>query len=418
MNTPRLRFKDLGEINYPEWEWKKIEDCCLLIKDGTHGTHKDVIAGIPLLSAKDIYENSVHIPFDARKISEHDYKKIYSKYELKKEDVLITIVGTLGRTAIIDSNTPRIAFQRSVAVMRPSTQLITAKYLNYVCNSHNFQNEIEIRKKKGAQPGIYLGELSSISIPVPSLPEQQKIADFLSTYDEKIRLQRERVETLERRKKGLLQKIFSQEIRFNADDGIEFPAWTLKALGDIFSFKNGLNASRDSFENGNIPCIGVYDICRCAPITENAIRGYVSVDSNIKESFRVNFGDVLFQRSSETLQDVGHACVYIGKESVVYNGFVIKGTPKKQRQYIPEFIHWMLQSDFVRRQAIAFGAGAQHYNIGQESISSIIGYFPCVAEQKKIAKLFTAVDDQMNIEKERLSTMETIKKGLLQGLFC
>ena len=154
MNTPRLRFKDLGEINYPEWEWKKIEDCCLLIKDGTHGTHKDVIAGIPLLSAKDIYENSVHIPFDARKISEHDYKKIYSKYELKKEDVLITIVGTLGRTAIIDSNTPRIAFQRSVAVMRPSTQLITAKYLNYVCNSHHFQNEIEIRRKKGGQPGI------------------------------------------------------------------------------------------------------------------------------------------------------------------------------------------------------------------------------------------------------------------------
>lgn len=206
--SQKIRFKADDGSEFSEWERKTVESCCLLIKDGTHGTHKDVINGIPLLSAKDIFENSVHIPSDSRKISELDYKKIYAKYELKEGDVLITIVGTLGRTAIIDSNTPRIAFQRSVAVMRPSTQLTTAKYLNYVCNSHEFQNEIEIRKKKGAQPGIYLGELSSILIPVPSLPEQQKIADFFSAIDEQINVERERLTTMETIKKGLLQGLF------------------------------------------------------------------------------------------------------------------------------------------------------------------------------------------------------------------
>ena len=206
--SQEIRFKADDGSEFSEWERKTVESCCLLIKDGTHGTHKDVINGIPLLSAKDIFENSVHIPSDSRKISELDYKKIYAKYELKEGDVLITIVGTLGRTAIIDSNTPRIAFQRSVAVMRPSTQLTTAKYLNYVCNSHEFQNEIEIRKKKGAQPGIYLGELSSILIPVPSLPEQQKIADFFSAIDEQINVERERLTTMEIIKKGLLQGLF------------------------------------------------------------------------------------------------------------------------------------------------------------------------------------------------------------------
>ena len=391
MNTPRLRFKDLGEINYPEWEWKKIEDCCLLIKDGTHGTHKDVIAGIPLLSAKDIYENSVHIPFDARKISEHDYKKIYSKYELKKEDVLITIVGTLGRTAIIDSNTPRIAFQRSVAVMRPSTQLITAKYLNYVCNSHNFQNEIEIRKKKGAQPGIYLGELSSISIPVPSLPEQQKIADFLSTYDEKIRLQRERVETLERRKKGLLQKVFSQEIRFKAEDGNEFPEWGKKKIEEICShFKSGKYISAS-----DILPMGIYPV-----YGGNGIRGYAN-------HFNHNGDYIVIGRQGALCGNVRRIS---GLNYCTEHAIAVQANSDN----CTFFLEYLF---IVMRLGQYSDQGAQP-GLAVNKLVKLETEVPCLKEQEKIATFFTAIDDQINIERERLSTMETIKKGLLQGLFC
>ena len=412
MNTLRFRFKDLGEINYPEWEWKKIEDCCLLIKDGTHGTHKDVIAGIPLLSAKDIYENSVHIPFDARKISEHDYKKIYAKYELEKEDVLITIVGTLGRTAIIDSNTPRIAFQRSVAVMRPSTQLITAKYLNYVCNSHNFQNEIEIRKKKGAQPGIYLGELSSIPIPVPSLPEQQKIADFLSSYDEKIRLQRERVESLERRKKGLLQKVFRQEIRFKDDDGKEFTEWMTRTYSDVMDgFEYGLPYPSVKFDGINkyLRITDIDDITR-----RYQIEGCVSPGGIIRDNYKLVEGDILFARTGAT---VGKTYIYSKNDgNVYYAGYLIKGHVKKD--YVPYFVfcttftneYW----NYIKETSMRTGQPG----VNSKEFASYKFKCPNYEEQKKIAKLFTAIDDQINIERERLSTMETIKKGLLQGLFC
>ena len=395
MNTPRLRFKDLGEINYPEWEWKKIEDCCLLIKDGTHGTHKDVIAGIPLLSAKDIYENSVHIPFDARKISEHDYKKIYSKYELKKEDVLITIVGTLGRTAIIDSNTPRIAFQRSVAVMRPSTQLITAKYLNYVCNSHNFQNEIEIRKKKGAQPGIYLGELSSISIPVPSLPEQQKIADFLSTYDEKIRLQRERVETLERRKKGLLQKIFSQEIRFKADDGSEFPEWVKKKLEDVVDFLDNQRKpiTASNRKKGMYPYYGASGIV-------DYINAYLFTEEL-----------VLLSEDGANIIDRNYPVSFIasGKYWVNNHAHVLRCKSGNINKFISEQLEMFDYS--------SFNTGTAQPKLNKETCRKLVLRIPVTSEQQKIADFLTAIDDQISIERERLSTMETIKKSLLQGLF-
>lgn len=413
MDTPRLTFNKSKAIDSRE---VLLKDITTFIKNGyTYKSDGDRKKRYKVTRIESISSGEINI----NKLGSTD--TIDESFLLKDGDILYSHINSLpyiGNCALYNNELGPIYHGMNLLNIRPNHQVIPSYLLYVLKSSIGKKYAFENAQRAVSQCSISASIVSSMKIPLPSLSEQKKIADFLSSYDEKISIQRERVEALERRKKGLLQKVFSQEIRFKADDGIEFPAWTLKALGDIFSFKNGLNASRDSFENGNIPCIGVYDICRCAPITENAIRGYVSVDSNIKESFRVNFGDVLFQRSSETLQDVGHACVYIGKESVVYNGFVIKGTPKKQRQYIPEFIHWMLQSDFVRRQAIAFGAGAQHYNIGQESISSIIGYFPCVAEQKKIAKLFTAVDDQMNIEKERLSTMETIKKGLIQGLFC
>lgn len=427
MNTPRLRFKDLGEINYPEWEWKKIEDCCLLIKDGTHGTHKDVIAGIPLLSAKDIYENSVHVPFDARKISEHDYKKIYSKYELKKEDVLITIVGTLGRTAIIDSNTPRIAFQRSVAVMRPSTQLITAKYLNYVCNSHNFQNEIEIRKKKGAQPGIYLGELSSISIPVPSLPEQQKIADFLSSYDEKISIQRERVEALERRKKGLLQKVFSKEIRFKADNGTEYPEWSNSTFSSVFTSVGNNTFSRSdltSDNSSNIRNIHYGDVLiKYGEIINTEVDSIPYIKKNISLSNNndklLQNGDIVFADTAED-NTVGKACEIAlsdFRDKIVSGLHTIAVRPTIQ--FASGYLGYFLNSSLFHDQLLPLIQGIKVSSISKKALfEETRVYYPSYQEQQKISDLFTIISEQIKVERERLSTMETIKKSLLQGLFC
>lgn len=95
MNEPKLRFKADDGSQFPDWEKKKLGDSTEFVKDGTHGTHKNVSNGHPLLSAKDIFDNVVHIPNDSRLISDDDYNKIFSKYNLQIGDVLITIVGTM-----------------------------------------------------------------------------------------------------------------------------------------------------------------------------------------------------------------------------------------------------------------------------------------------------------------------------------
>lgn len=205
--SQEVRFKDKNGEDFPEWENLAISDCTEFVKDGTHGTHKDVQSNHPLLSAKDIYDGVVHIPEDARTISDNDYNSIYSKYSLELGDVLVTIVGTLGRTAIISDACIHVAFQRSVGILRPNRK-ISSLYLKYVMDNTAFQNELERRKSKGAQAGVYLGTLSEIVIGVPTAEEQQKIADCLSSIDEVIAIKKQKLDTWKNIKKGLLQQMF------------------------------------------------------------------------------------------------------------------------------------------------------------------------------------------------------------------
>lgn len=206
--SQEIRFKANDGSQFPEWEEKKISECTKFVKDGTHGTHKNVSNGHPLLSAKDIFDNVVHIPNDSRLISDEDYNKIFSKYNLQVGDVLITIVGTVGRTALVTDVCKHVAFQRSVGIMRPDKNIIDSSYLKTVCDVAYFQNQLEIKKNKGAQAGVYLGTLSDIAIPVPCLVEQKKIADCLSALDDVIDNYKETLNAWKELKKGLLQQMF------------------------------------------------------------------------------------------------------------------------------------------------------------------------------------------------------------------
>ena len=154
---------------------------CAFIKDGTHGSYKDVEDGYPLLSAKDINNGIISIPQDCRRISKEDYNSIYKKYKLLKGDVLITIVGSIGRTAIVGDGI-EVAFQRSVGILRP-LNIVLSPYLSYALQTSSSQNKLAARTSKSAQGGIYLGELSKIEIPVPPLAEQKRIVDILDRFD-------------------------------------------------------------------------------------------------------------------------------------------------------------------------------------------------------------------------------------------
>ncbi|WP_164906255.1 restriction endonuclease subunit S [Lactiplantibacillus plantarum] len=200
---PQLRFAGFADA----WEERKLGNELTLLKDGTHGTHQNVLEGPFLLSAKNIKNGKIIIDeITDRKISVEEYNSIHKKFSLEKGDVLLTIVGSIGETAIIE-NPIGITFQRSVAYLRPS-HTILSQFLFTTINGQKFQMELRKRQVVSAQPGIYLGDLSIIPILIPSVAEQEKIGSFFKQLDETIALHQRKLEKLQELKKGYLQKMF------------------------------------------------------------------------------------------------------------------------------------------------------------------------------------------------------------------
>ena len=181
--NPEIRFAGFTD----DWEQRKLGDSLLLLKDGTHGTHADANEGPLLLSAKNIKDGTIKWDDTDRRISLEEYEKIHSKFNLKSGDVLLTIVGSIGETAILQDS-ESLTFQRSVAFLRPQND-ITSEFLYSEIQSEHFQKELESRKSTSAQPGIYLGDLAEIPLYFPSvIDEQKKIGQYFYTLDHLITL--------------------------------------------------------------------------------------------------------------------------------------------------------------------------------------------------------------------------------------
>ena len=157
------------------------------------------------------------------------------------------------------------------------------------------------------------------------------------------------------------------------------------------------------------------DILSNNVITYDCIRASVEITVEELKSFIVKNGDILFQRSSETLEDVGRANVYMDDKPAVFGGFVIRG--KKKSEYNPLFFKYLLATPYARRKIIPMGAGAQHFNIGQEGLSKVKLYFPILQEQHKIASLLQLIDERISTQNKIIEDLKKLKSAISKHLF-
>ena len=157
------------------------------------------------------------------------------------------------------------------------------------------------------------------------------------------------------------------------------------------------------------------DILNNAVITYDSIKASVDVTEKELSDFSVEKGDILFQRSSETLEDVGRANVYMDDKAAVFGGFVIRG--KKKGEYDPQYFNYLLRSPFARKRIIPMGAGAQHFNIGQEGLSKVKLHFANIKEQKKIGKMFSLLDERIATQNKIIEDLKKLKSAISEKLF-
>ena len=190
--------------------------------------------------------------------------------------------------------------------------------------------------------------------------------------------------------------------------------WEKHTLTEYLEFKNGLNPDSKRFGKG-VKFISVMDILNNQYITYDKIISSVDVNDKELETYKVNYGDILFQRSSETFEDIGMANVYLDRKAAVFGGFVIRG--KKIGDYSPLFFRYLLSTPFARKSIIVKGAGAQHFNIGQDGLSKVSLYFPPKIEQQKISSFLSLLDDRISTQIKIIEKLESLIKGIYERLF-
>lgn len=273
---------------------------------------------------------------------------------------------------------------------------------------------------------VHFSDFLKFNILLPSLPEQKKIADFLSAVDDKLQHLTKKKELLEKYRKGVMQKIFNQEIRFKDDNGNDYPEWEEKRLGKLLSFLPTYSFSRNSlnYEKGLIKNIHYGDIHKKFRTNFDAEKEQIPFInpeediSNIKEDSYCKIGDIIFADASEDYLDVGKAIEIrnTNKELIVSGLHTFLARPKTNNMAIG-FMGYLLKSNNIRFQIMKVATGISVLGISKQNLAKVTLFLPSSSEQQKIADFLTQIDNIIDLVKTQLEQTQQFKKGLLQQMF-
>ena len=283
-------------------------------------------------------------------------------------------------------------------------------------NTNIFNKNVLRNVEGGVRDYLFYENFSNIKVNVPSLQEQKKIADFFSLVDKKIEKQSEKVEALKTYQKGIIQKIFKQEIRFKDENGREYPEWEEKRLGDIGKTYTGLSGkTKEDFETGNAKYITYMNVFKNIKIKSELI-DIVDIKDNENQN-KVLECDLLFTTSSETAEEVGMVSLcdkYI--ENLYLNSFCF-GFRIKNLKINSNFIVYYLRSPKIRKKISILAQGSTRYNLSKNELMKLAIEIPCIEEQTQIATFLCTIDERMDKEEKKLEVLKVWKKGLLQKMF-
>jgi type I restriction enzyme S subunit len=403
------------------WEVKRLDELTLFIKDGTHGTHADVENGIPLLSAKDIDNGKILLDNNPRLISAEDYSQIHKKYLIEEGDVLLTVVGTIGRLAIVQTK-KTFTLQRSVAIIRTS-KTTNNIFLYCAMQSERFFNQLLLRTNASAQGGIYLGELAKCTLPCPqNLAEQQKIATILSTLDRTIEATQKLIDKEKMVKKGLMAdllmhgideqgRIRSPQTHRYVDSplGMIPEGWEVKLLKELGDCINGLTYSPDDVVDHN----GIL-VLRSSNIQGNklAFEDNVYVRPNMRIKDRIQANDILICVRNGSKALIGkNALITEEVHGQAHGAFM---TVFRTQDY--KYVFQLFQSDIYTTQ-VEKNLGATINSINNSDLLMFMFPMPTsLNERQKIAQILSAQDRKIETEEANLAKLQKLKKGLMGDL--
>ena len=383
LKCPEIRFKNEDGNNYPDWEEKKLDNVFKFYKG--KGISKIELSeeGTPCIIYGELYTKYREV-----------IGVVKSKTNIKKELLFMSEIGDIlipssGETQK-DIATASTVMEKNVALggdinILRSKETINSPYVSYYLK-HIKNIEISKLSQGNSVVHLYSKQLSNLKIEIPSLEEQQKIGDFFMLLDKRIEQQEEKIALLKDYKKTMMQKIFSQKIRFKDENGNDYPDWEEKKLGEICRVKSSQLTNNVVEEIGKYPVYGANSI---VGYTENyEVDEYVSI---VKDGAGV--GRIAFINNKSSV--LGTLQYLIGIEITT------------------EFLYVLLSN--VNFKLYQTGTTIPH--IYFKDYSKMIIDIPCQLEQEKISSFLFAMDLNLENQEAILNNLKEQKQGLLRKMF-
>lgn len=422
-NIPTLRFPEFTG----EWEEKKLGEIADKVNSGKTPLGGESVyseSGILFIRSQNVNNDSLELDnstFIPEKINDGMKNSV-----VKPNDILLNITGaSLGRSCVVPANFTIGNVNQHVCIIRLK-ETNNPRFVQPILSSIKGQNIFQSLQTGSGREGLNFESIKSIKLLFPSLPEQTKIANFLTAVDTKISQLKKKKELLEQYKKGVMQRIFNCELRFTNDDGTAFPEWEEKKLGEIFVFNTTNSFSRDNlnYENGSVKNIHYGDIHTKFhthfDITKELVP-YVNDELSLKKFTDGNYckhGDLIIADASEDYADIGKAIeiVNLNNEKVIAGLHTLHARPSLDKMAIG-FSGHLMKSESVRLQIKTQAQGTKVLSITTTRLAQISINLPCISEQAKIANFLSAIDEKITNVELQITKMEGWKKGLLQQMF-
>ena len=406
--TPKIRFDSFKE------SWKKIYLLDLgEFKNGINKSAEDFGHGYPLLNLMDVFgRNSFDAPELGLVNSTESERKVY---DIKVGDVFFIRSSVkksgVGETALCTSDI-RDAVYSGFLIRFRSFSSLSNDFKKYCFWTPKFRHSLLRLSTTSANTNINQESLNKLKITIPCLEEQQKIADFLSAVDDKIRLLKEKHALLQQYKKGVMQKLFSQEIRFKDDNGQAFPDWTEKRFEKCFERVTRKNKS----DNRNV-------------LTISAQHGLINQEKYFNKSvsaadvtgyYLLNKGEFAYNKSYSKGYPMGAIKRLNNYDQGVVSTLYI--CFKSINNQCDAFWEQFFEGGMLNRQISKIAQeGARNHGLLNVSVTEFFHDMkvtvPCVDEQKKIAEFLQTMDKKLDAVQQQIDLTQTFKKGLLQQMF-
>ena len=408
LKCPEIRFKNDDGNNYPNWEDKKLDNVFKFYKG--KGISKIELSeeGIPCIIYGELYTKYREV-----------IGVVKSKTNIKKELLFMSEIGDIlipssGETQK-DIATASTVMEKNVALggdinILRSKETINSPYVSYYLK-HIKNIEISKLSQGNSVVHLYSKQLSNLKIEIPSLEEQQKIGDFFMLLDKRIEQQEQKIALLKDYKKAMMQKIFSQKIRFKDDNGNDYPDWEEKKLGEIGVFYRG-----HSYKATDVSSEGLL-VLRSNNISNDSITlstGLQYVTKKCNNEIILENNDIVICMANGSKNLVGKSGIFHKKnefQTVTAGAFcsIYRAQNSLSR--------YLFQTDKYKKYLSILFSGTNINNLKNSDLEELKFKLPKRAEEKRIFLLFQKLD--INIEKQEgiLENLKNQKEVLLQKMF-